>query len=172
MPTAISHRLIQSQPGWCHGVANAYFGQSVRNTGCVNIRQASSESVWAWINITGFDSGLVPRIRFRYSLQGIRAKFDAGVTETPREFVNRYAVSEVQVESAASVRLLWREFVNAIQGKARISALERASCYGVFNSTQINRLKKDPYASKRAHSLDRSNCVYSPFEGGYTTVKS
>ena len=84
------------------------------NTGCVNIRQASSESVWAWINITGFDSGLVPRIRFRYSLQGIRAKFDAGATEAPREFVNRYAVSEVQVESAASVRLLWREFVNAI----------------------------------------------------------
>ena len=114
MPTAISHRLIRSQPGWCHGVANAYFGQSVRNTGCVNIRQASSESVWAWINITGFDSGLVPRIRFRYSLQGMRAKFDAGATEAPREFVNRYAVSEVQVESAASVRLLWREFVNAI----------------------------------------------------------
>ena len=56
-------------------------------------------------------------------------------------------------------------------GKARISALERASCYGVFNSTQINRLKKDPYASERAHSLDRSNCVYSPFEGDYTTIK-
>ena len=35
-------------------------------------------------------------------------------------------------------------------GKARISAHERASCYGVFNSTQINRLKKDPYASERA----------------------
>ena len=51
LPTAISHRLIRSQPGWCHGVANAYFGQSVRNAGCVNIRQASSESVWAWINI-------------------------------------------------------------------------------------------------------------------------
>ena len=38
----------------------------------------------------------------------------SGATEAPREFVNRYAVSEVQVESAASVRLLWREFVNAI----------------------------------------------------------
>ena len=46
--------------------------------------------------------------------KGIRAKFDAGATEAPREFVNHYAVSEVQVESAASVRLLWREFVNAI----------------------------------------------------------
>ena len=38
-----------------------------------------------------------------------------GATETPREFVNRYAVSEAQVESAASVGLLWGEFVNAIQ---------------------------------------------------------
>ena len=38
-------------------------------------------------------------------------------------------------------------------GKALISALERASCYGVFNnSTQIDRLKKDPYASERAHA--------------------
>ena len=45
-----------------------------------------------------------------------------GATEAPREFVNRYAVSEAQVESAMSVRLLWGEFVNAIayKGKARI----------------------------------------------------
>jgi len=40
-------------------------------------------------------------------------------------------------------------------GKARISALERASCYGVFNSTQINRLKKDPYASERAQFVSK-----------------
>ena len=36
-----------------------------------------------------------------------------GATEAPREFANRYAVSEAQVESAV-FRLLWGEFVNAI----------------------------------------------------------
>jgi len=95
-----------------------------------------------------------------------------GATEAPREFVNRYAVSETQVESAVSVRLLWGEFVNAIQRQGTNSPLlKEHHAMAYFNSTQINRLKKDPYASERAHSLDRSNCVYSPFEGDYTTIK-
>ena len=65
----------------------------------------------------------------------------SGATEAPREFGNRYAVSEAQVESAVSVRLLWGEFVNAIQRQGTNSRLlkeHHAMAYSMYTDKPLN----------------------------------
>ena len=53
---------------------------------------------------------------------------------------------------------------------AKLRKRVRSTAVPCVATVELDRLSLLP-AREAASSLDRSNCVYSPFEGDYTTIK-